>query len=298
MFGRVLGFIKPLTFKFIYDTLQVVGVRLIKEKIVASEKQLAVIERTLSEARSKSDSLSADIQQEIQNLLSPYAGQLKELFSNKDISGNASPLIKTCFRINDIIRGVIPEARWKKLHGEWVVYGPSSMIKIGETVTVVSSKGPQEVEIGEILETDGGNVFAKPVKKEKAETGLDLNPLFEGLFTGSGKQRTSIWVAVPNGDTRLKLKIDRPREGKHAGRIFVKDAAVYGQGQRYGTQNVGSTYAGGCVEELTIILADRLAAMAAYGKLVSQCGVCNVPLEDETSVRLGIGPDCRERLSF
>lgn len=296
MFGRVLGFIKPLTFKFTYDTLQVVGVGLIKEKIVASEKQLAVIERTLSEARSKSDSLSADIQQEIQNLLSPYAGQLKELFSDGDISTNPSSLIKACFQIGDIIRRVIPEARWKKLHGEWVVYGPASMIKVGETVTVVSSKGPQDVEIGEIVETDGENVFAGPVEKEKGKkTKLDLNPLFEGLFTAKGEQRTSIWVAVPNGDTRLKLKIDRPRKGKHAGRIFVKDAAAYGQGQWYGTQNVGSTYAGECAEELSIILADRVAAMSAYGELVSRCGVCNLPLEDEESVRLGIGPDCRSR---
>ena len=267
---------------------------------MASEKQMNVISNTITRLREVAGAnlISQELDNEFEKALAPFAEQIASTFAEGDIEGNPTELVSLCFEIRNRLKSEVKEARWKKLYGEWVVYGPSSMIKIGETVTVVSSKGPQEVEIGEILETYGENVFAKPVEKEKAETGLDLNPLFEGLFTGSGKQRTSIWVAVPNGDTRLKLKIDRPREGKHAGRIFVKDAAVYGQGQRYGTQNVGSTYAGECVEELTIILADRLAAMAAYGKLVSQCGVCNVPLEDETSVRLGIGPDCRERLSF
>ena len=265
---------------------------------MASEKQMNVISNTITRLREVAGAnlISQELDNEFEKALEPFAEQIASTFAEGDIEGNPTELVSLCFEIRNRLKSEVKEARWKKLYGEWVVYGPSSMIKIGETVTVVSSRGPQEVEIGEIVETDGENVFARPVEKEKGKkTKLDLNPLFEGLFTAKGEQRTSIWVAVPNGDTRLKLKIDRPRKGKHAGRIFVKDAAAYGQGQWYGTQNVGSTYAGECAEELSIILADRVAAMSAYGELVSRCGVCNVPLEDEESVRLGIGPDCRSR---
>lgn len=101
--------------------------------------------------------------------------------------------------------------------------------------------------------------------------------------------------AVPDGDTRLKVKIDHVTEGKWAGWTFVKDAAEYGQGRKYGSQRPGQTYRGAIEEQLRAIAADPRAASAAYGKLTSTCGVCGRHLEDEESVARGIGPICAGR---
>lgn len=116
--------------------------------------------------------------------------------------------------------------------------------------------------------------------------GIDLSELPAGRY------------AVPGGDTRLKLQVDRPTEGRWAGYIFVRDAAEYGSGQRYGRQQPGSLYSGAVVEPLRAILADPAAASAAYGRLVGRCGVCSRRLEDEQSVERGIGPVCAQRLGW
>lgn len=119
-----------------------------------------------------------------------------------------------------------------------------------------------------------------------SSSGLDLSALPEGRY------------AVPSGGTRLKVKIDKPADGKWAGFIFVKDAAEYGQGRRYGTQSPGRPYRGQIELELSLILANPGEAMRAYGRLVGKCGACGRHLEDEESVARGIGPICAERLGY
>jgi hypothetical protein len=128
------------------------------------------------------------------------------------------------------------------------------------------------------------NMHAKAAAKAAAPpaaTGLDLSGLPGGRY------------AVPGGD-RLKLEVEHG-EGTWAGWVFVSDAAVYGAGARYGKQRPGGRYEGDCAEALAVILADPLAASKAYGRLVRRCGVCGRPLEDEVSVREGIGPVCKGR---
>jgi len=98
--------------------------------------------------------------------------------------------------------------------------------------------------------------------------------------------------AVPDGETRLKVAISAPTTGRWAGWVFVKDAAVYGYGGRYGAQRPGGTYRGDIVEQLRAIAADPEAATAAYGRLTSTCGMCGRALENAASVKRGIGPDC------
>lgn len=114
--------------------------------------------------------------------------------------------------------------------------------------------------------------------------GLDLSGMTSGRY------------AVPDGDSRLKVKIDVVEKGKWAGWVFVKDAAVYGEGTRYGAQRPGGRYQGKIVDQLAAIVADPHGAMAAYGQLTGTCGRCGLPLEDETSVALGIGPVCRQKM--
>lgn len=126
---------------------------------------------------------------------------------------------------------------------------------------------------------------AKPdTPAAKPDTGLDLTPIPSGYY------------APPNGDTRLKLKIDNVEKGKWAGFIFVKDGAVYGEGQRYGMQRPGETYRGQVQDALAAILADPTEAMKAYGRLTGTCGRCGRKLEDATSVAEGIGPYCATQL--
>jgi hypothetical protein len=101
--------------------------------------------------------------------------------------------------------------------------------------------------------------------------------------------------AVPGGDTRLKVEIDRPDQGKWAGWIFVRDAAEYGSQQKYGSQRPGQKYTGKIVAELRAIMADPREASAAYGRLTGTCGCCGRTLEDEVSVANGIGPICARK---
>ena len=117
-------------------------------------------------------------------------------------------------------------------------------------------------------------------------SGLDLTGLISGMY------------AVPNGDTRLKLQIDVVTKGKWAGWVFVKDGAVYGEGQRYGSQKPGFSYKGAVEDALRAIVADPQAAMAAYGHLTSTCGMCRRPLEDADSVARGIGPVCARKAGW
>jgi Family of unknown function (DUF6011) len=122
------------------------------------------------------------------------------------------------------------------------------------------------------------------IAAEPTGSGLDLSQVPEGLY------------AVPNGETRLKVKINRPAPpSKWAGFIFVSDGAEYGQAKKYGRQAPGKTYTGEIVEQLKAIAADPRAACAAYGRLVGRCGVCGRRLEDTESVERGIGPICDQR---
>lgn len=115
--------------------------------------------------------------------------------------------------------------------------------------------------------------------------GIDLSGLPSGRY------------AVPGGDTRLKVQIDNVTTGKWSGWVFVKDAAVYGAGRRYGSQRPGQQYKGEIEDALRAILANPMAAAAEYGRLTNTCGMCGRPLEDEESVARGIGPVCIKKFA-
>ena len=87
-------------------------------------------------------------------------------------------------------------------------------------------------------------VPARSAPVAPANPGLDLSALPAGMY------------AVPNGETRLKVQIDRPDDEKWNGWIFVKDGAVYGEGRKYGHQSPGWSYKGEIEAELRAILAD------------------------------------------
>jgi len=121
--------------------------------------------------------------------------------------------------------------------------------------------------------------------KVAPDTGLDLSGVPSGLY------------AVPDGETRLKLRIARPRKPSNwHGYIFVSDGAEYGSRTNYGRQAPGQSYSGKCIEQLRAVATDPAAAMAAYGHLTGTCGKCGRKLEDEESVARGIGPVCAKKM--
>jgi len=54
-------------------------------------------------------------------------------------------------------------------------------------------------------------------------------------------------------------------------------------------------YRGQLNEALEAIKADPKAAAALYGQLIGQCGRCSLPLTDETSRSIGLGPICASK---
>lgn len=96
-------------------------------------------------------------------------------------------------------------------------------------------------------------------------------------------------IASLTGNNDLDFfRVDRPTEGKWAGRTFVKrviggkaDSPVWGSTARAA---LGA-----------IIAAGERSAAQRYGQEIGRCGRCNRHLTDETSRAYGLGPDCRNK---
>lgn len=84
-------------------------------------------------------------------------------------------------------------------------------------------------------------------------------------------------------------RVDRPTEGRWAGRTFVKVQAsddlhpVRGEGAR---------------QVLEAIAVDPREASLRYGREIGACGVCGRTLTDETSRANGIGPICASKAGW
>jgi hypothetical protein len=85
-------------------------------------------------------------------------------------------------------------------------------------------------------------------------------------------------------------RVDRPTEGKWAGRIFAKR---YSSDEEIGLGREGS-------ERLVRKIAEfgAEASSALYGREKRRCGVCHRKLTNDESRARGIGPDCAERLGW
>jgi hypothetical protein len=82
-------------------------------------------------------------------------------------------------------------------------------------------------------------------------------------------------------------RVDRPTEGRWAGRVFVK-RVIGGRAD----QAVRGAEA---IDALRAICADHPHhAMVLYGQEVGRCGRCNRHLTDEASRQRGLGPDCAQ----
>lgn len=97
--------------------------------------------------------------------------------------------------------------------------------------------------------------------------------------------------AVDNEDGVLAFYVvDRPTEGKWAGRTFV---SVQASDELHALKSFATKFA-----VLAKIAADPAKASRTYGQEIGSCGVCGRTLTDETSRANGIGPICSEKTGW
>jgi hypothetical protein len=84
-------------------------------------------------------------------------------------------------------------------------------------------------------------------------------------------------------------RVDRPTEGRWAGRTFVKVQASDD------LHPVRGTAARAVLEAIAV---DPKAAMLRYGLELGHCGKCGRTLTDEDSRAAGIGPVCASKLGW
>ena len=85
------------------------------------------------------------------------------------------------------------------------------------------------------------------------------------------------------------FKIDRPTQGRWAGRTFVSQ---YKSDEKMPVRGEGAR------RILELIAADPRAAMILFGKETSRCGHCGRRLTDDESRARGIGPVCAEKMGW
>lgn len=95
-------------------------------------------------------------------------------------------------------------------------------------------------------------------------------------------------VTLPGEQLRF-YRVDRPTEGRWAGRTFVN---MYASDERYPVRGERAR------EVLALIAAAPQEAMERYGRELGKCGHCGRTLTDEESRARGIGPVCAGRMGW
>jgi hypothetical protein len=94
----------------------------------------------------------------------------------------------------------------------------------------------------------------------------------------------------PKADNGISFyKVDRPDEGRWAGKTFVKQLLSDNETRL----SVARAYA-----VLTALAADPQGAMLLYGQKIGQCGHCGRTLTNEDSRARGIGPICAKNMGW
>jgi hypothetical protein len=92
--------------------------------------------------------------------------------------------------------------------------------------------------------------------------------------------------------------VNRPDEGKWAGWTFLAQQ-ISGDKRRAGAiRPNGTSTSPQAVAILKRITAEAEEAMLRYGRELGVCGHCGRTLTNDESRELGIGPICREKMSF
>lgn len=93
--------------------------------------------------------------------------------------------------------------------------------------------------------------------------------------------------ALIRNDELCFVRVDRPTEGKWAGKVFV--SLQHGDDYTNMSRAAGFTMLGSIVDQGVLECSTR------YGRELGKCGVCHRTLTNAESRAAGIGPVCREK---
>lgn len=151
-----------------------------------------------------------------------------------------------------------------------------------------------EAAFGELHERVDGRLG----KREASNWIEKLKTLPAKNIKGSGGHWPSIETDIPAGHYAVTgedgttdfYRVDKPTEGKWAGRTFVKLqlSETYERLSLSGTRAVLKK-----IEE-----AGPREAAIRYGKELGKCAICNRTLTNNDSIALGIGPVCAEKVGW
>jgi hypothetical protein len=95
--------------------------------------------------------------------------------------------------------------------------------------------------------------------------------------------------AVENEENILRFySVDIPTRGNWVGWVFVK---VWASDEKHPIKSFEARLA--ILKKIADVGAK--AAMERFGRAIGQCGICGRTLTDPTSIKIGIGPICRQK---
>lgn len=229
----------------------------------ATEKQRNFIGRLFDDVSKSSASLSGETDEKAKKIMEPVVEYIVSLKKGNDITKTqASIVIETLIDLNKFIEGSlgIIHCRWKKEGDNWYVVGPEDVVVPGATVTVKSSKGEKEVDIGSVAKTLDGKAYGVP---KKVEVSADIA---EGIWRNK------------NG---VLIEVYKTRKGFLVGKSIDEESGE-------------KTYLGKKgLENLDYKLS--LEEAKEWGRKTGVCCVCGAELTNPESVAAGIGPICSSK---
>ena len=233
---------------------------------LATEKQIGFATKLIDIVTAGADSVPESLESIVTERIETVTPTIIKVKTGEDVPAfEVSKLIDALVFVRDVLpkeTKPVTGVRWTKLGNEFVLYGPSTLMKSGEWVTVTKADGSEPKEIvGQIIKTEEGVTYAYPQKING-----DLTP---GLYrTGEGELRE---VKLTRNGQLVGYSIDN----ETAERDYLGKAGLRG-----------------------LTLDNQLSESEAqeFGKRTGTCVCCGRELTNEESRNLGIGPVCREKM--
>jgi hypothetical protein len=167
----------------------------------------------------------------------------------------------------------------------------------GEEAPAINLASPKQINYINDLRVERGmdplpanTQMARSIASAKIAELLLVHPIVKEPAGVAYANVTEGHYAIPGRDGRDYdfYRVDKPTEGKWAGRTFLK--MVVG-----GKPDISIRDRNRISEVLAAIALNPEEAAWRYGQEIGQCDKCNRSLTDETSRAFSRGPDCRQK---
>ena len=148
----------------------------------------------------------------------------------------------------------------------------------------LKTRNPNKLSIGQI------RGILNTIKAEiTRQANVKADVAVVGVKVADGRYATTI-------DGKLRFfKVNTPAEGKWEGFTFLKE--VFGGGN-IGQPREDAIRNRDIRNSILKAISEDSEALARYGQELGICGNCGLPLTDEESRAIGIGPVCRKNLGM